>query len=88
MLSNGALIIAIQNANGLHTDEAEQSEKTATYFAIVLWVTAGLSAVRFVGCVYFWYILFSLSCPRLFVGTDTNERRRCAMMMKRCCRKS
>jgi chitin synthase len=54
LLTNGALVVAIADANGLNTTLAEQSKKTSVYFAIILWSTAGLSAVRFVGSVYFW----------------------------------
>ncbi|ORY81796.1 family 2 glycosyltransferase [Leucosporidium creatinivorum] len=54
LLTNGALVVAIADANGLNTTSAEQSKKTSVYFAIILWSTAGLSLVRFVGSVYFW----------------------------------
>lgn len=54
LLTNGALVVAIADANGLGTTSAEQSKKTSVYFSIILWSTAGLSAVRFIGSIYFW----------------------------------
>lgn len=36
LISNGALIIAVQNANGLNTTPAEQLAKTSAYFNVVL----------------------------------------------------
>lgn len=47
LLSNGALVVAIENINGLNTGltqsqiDAEQSNKQSTYFAIILWSTFG-----------------------------------------------
>jgi chitin synthase len=54
MLSNAGLAIAIQNLNGLSTnneatDQAELHKKQNTYFAFILYSTFGLSAVRFMG---------------------------------------
>jgi chitin synthase len=45
--SNGALVIAIENVNGLDTTTAEQQDKQSLYFQAILWATAGLSAGRF-----------------------------------------
>lgn len=53
MLCNGALVIAIQDASGLNTTATEQTTKTNTYFKIILWATAGLSLIRFIGCIWF-----------------------------------
>lgn len=54
MLSNAALAIAIQNLNGLPTgdedaDEARLVARQNTYFAIILYSTFGLAAVKFAG---------------------------------------
>lgn len=60
LLTNGALVIAIENVNGLSTDlsqaeiEKQQSNKQSTYFSIILWSTFGLSAFRFIGCLFYW----------------------------------
>lgn len=52
VLTNAALAIAILQANGLNTTADEEQAKTTTYFNIILWTTAGLSLVRFIGCVW------------------------------------
>jgi len=54
MLSNGGLAIAIENINGLETgslaqDELQLHQKQNFYFAIILYSTFALSAVRFTG---------------------------------------
>lgn len=55
MLSNAGLAIAIENINGLpNSDNPEQDEldlrdKQNTYFSVILYSTAGLAAVRFMG---------------------------------------
>lgn len=46
LLSNAALVIAIENVNGYDTSAAEQQDKQSLYFNVILWATAGLSAVR------------------------------------------
>jgi chitin synthase len=38
------------------------SNRTAQYFAALLWATAGLSVIRFIGCLYF---LFKTGALRL-----------------------
>lgn len=58
MLSNAALAVAIQNLNGLPTgdedaDDARLVARQNTYFAIILYSTFGLAAVKFAG----------VSCP-------------------------
>ncbi|KAF9534888.1 putativechitin synthase [Crepidotus variabilis] len=60
MLSNAGLAIAIENLNGLpnndlKTDQANLAKKQNTYFAIILYSTFGLSLVRFVGCLYYFF---------------------------------
>ena len=53
MLSNAGLAVAIENINGLETnqsaDDAALRQKQNIYFAIILYSTFGLSAVRFLG---------------------------------------
>lgn len=53
LLCNGALVVCINNANGLNTTDEQELAKTTLYFKIILWVTAGLSLVRFIGCIWF-----------------------------------
>jgi len=71
MLSNAALAIAIENVNGLSsgnlaTDDATLATKQHIYFAVILYSTFGLSAVRFIGCL--WYLfkrgLMCMFCRR------------------------
>lgn len=70
LLCNGALVIAIENINGLNTGltqkqiETEQNNKQSTYFSIILWSTFGLSAFRFVGALWFWVCRQSTRCFR------------------------
>ena len=54
MLSNAALSVAIENSNGLssgnlETDEESLLNKQHIYFAVILYSTFGLAAVRFLG---------------------------------------
>jgi chitin synthase len=54
MLSNAGLAVAIENINGLSTnnlseDEQNLRKKQNIYFAFILFSTFGLSAVRFLG---------------------------------------
>ncbi|KAG5343093.1 hypothetical protein C0989_000083 [Termitomyces sp. Mn162] len=54
MLSNATLAIAIENINGLpsdnpEADEASLRQKQNFYFGVILYSTFGLSAVRFLG---------------------------------------
>jgi len=54
MLSNATLAIAIENLNGLASDDpakdaADLTKKQNTYFAIILYSTFALSLVRFIG---------------------------------------
>ena len=60
MLTNAALAVAIENLNGLPSnneqkDEDELRNKQNTYFAVILYSTFGLAAVRFAGV-----------CPSIF----------------------
>ncbi|KAG0150823.1 hypothetical protein CROQUDRAFT_37815 [Cronartium quercuum f. sp. fusiforme G11] len=64
MLSNAALAVAIANVNGLNTSVSDEEKKQSTYFNIILWSTFGLSAVRFIGSVYFWIVRHATKCCR------------------------
>ncbi|OJT09060.1 Chitin synthase 1 [Trametes pubescens] len=69
MLSNAALAIAIQNLNGLPTgdedaDEARLVARQNTYFAIILYSTFGLAAVKFAGCLFYWFRRNLFRCCR------------------------
>jgi len=59
MLMNAALVIAIENINGLPssnptTDEQDLRKRQNYYFALILYSVSGLAAVRFIGCL--WYL--------------------------------
>jgi chitin synthase len=58
MLSNGGLAVAIENINGLETnatvDEEQLHKKQNLYFAIILYSTFFLAAVRFIGCLIYF----------------------------------
>ncbi|KAL0057777.1 Chitin synthase, class 1 [Marasmius tenuissimus] len=69
MLSNAALSIAIANLNGLPSDDAKKdqealADKQGTYFRILLYSTAGLAFVRFVGCLYYFFKRNLFRCCR------------------------
>lgn len=55
MLTNAGLAVAIENINGLENpanavvEEDELRSKQNTYFAVILYSTFGLAAVRFTG---------------------------------------
>lgn len=51
MASNAALAIAIENMNGVTTADSQEElqSKQNTYFAVILYSTFGLAAVRFIG---------------------------------------
>jgi chitin synthase len=61
MLSNATLAIAIENINGLPnvndplSDERRLAERQNAYFGFILYATFGLSAVRFTGCLYYFF---------------------------------
>jgi len=64
MLSNAALAIAIENINGLEDENSSESilqdeqalrKKQNEYFAFILYSTFGLSLVRFLGCLFYWF---------------------------------
>lgn len=60
MLTNATLAIAIENLNGLSTgnaaeDQAHLQRKQNMYFAVILYSTFGLAAVRFTGCLFYFF---------------------------------
>ncbi|KAG6919403.1 Chitin synthase, class 1 [Tephrocybe rancida] len=61
MLSNATLAIAIENLNGLPNkndpaaDEASLQKKQNFYFGVILYSTFALAAVRFTGCLYYFF---------------------------------
>ncbi|KIJ56843.1 glycosyltransferase family 2 protein [Sphaerobolus stellatus SS14] len=69
MLSNAALAISIENLNGLpsnneEVDEAALVAKQNIYFAVILWSTFGLSAIRFLGCLFYFFKRNLFRCCR------------------------
>lgn len=73
MLTNATLAIAIENANGFvnesSNDALEQQvkglrAKQQTFFAIILWSTFGLSMVRFIGCIFYFFKRNLFRCCR------------------------
>jgi len=61
MLSNAVLAVAIQNINGVKNENDPEADEEALrskqnfYFAVILYSTFGLSMVRFIGCLYYWF---------------------------------
>lgn len=60
MLTNAGLAVAIENINGLPTgneqkDDQNLQDKQQFYFAVILYSTFGLAAVRFVGCLFYFF---------------------------------
>lgn len=60
MLTNATLALLIENLSGLpsqdaNTDEAELRKKQNTYFGVILYSTFALAAVRFTGCLYYFF---------------------------------
>jgi len=70
MLTNAGLAVAIENINGLDTpsdavqDAAELRTKQNIYFAVILYSTFGLAAVRFIGCLWYWFKRNFFRCCR------------------------
>ncbi|EGN93079.1 glycosyltransferase family 2 protein [Serpula lacrymans var. lacrymans S7.3] len=70
MITNAGLAVAIENINGLtNVDEAqldanELRTKQNTYFAVILYSTFFLSAVRFIGCLFYWFKRNLFRCCR------------------------
>ncbi|KAH7887783.1 glycosyltransferase family 2 protein [Phlebopus sp. FC_14] len=70
MLTNAGLAVAIENINGLVTaenavqDEDELHSKQNIYFAVILYSTFGLAAVRFAGCLWYWFKRNFFRCCR------------------------
>jgi len=57
ILTNAGLAVAIENINGLPASDDQQvlRKKENTYFAIILYSTFGLAAVRFIGCLFYFF---------------------------------
>lgn len=55
MLCNATLTLAILEENNLGDTEATQQKKQNAYFTFILWATFGLSMVRFIGCLYYFF---------------------------------
>ncbi|KAG8907052.1 Chitin synthase, class 2 [Tulasnella sp. 403] len=55
MFSNAVLILAISSENSLNDTEESQRKKQNAYFTFILWATFGLSMVRFLGCLYYFF---------------------------------
>jgi len=70
MLTNAGLAVAIENINGLTTaadavqDATELQTKQNIYFAVILYSTFGLAAVRFTGCLWYWFKRNLFRCCR------------------------
>lgn len=73
MLTNAGLAVAIENINGLPSndeakDEAALHAKQNVYFQIILWSTFGLAAVRFAGVRGFICILLNSCSPGVLLS--------------------
>ena len=55
MLTNAGLAIAIESVSGVSESTTELQSRQSTYFAIILYSTFGLSAVRFIGVCFLLY---------------------------------
>lgn len=55
MFSNAALTLAISSEQSLSDTEQTQQLKQHDYFIFILWATFGLSMVRFLGCLYYFF---------------------------------
>ncbi|KAG2118792.1 glycosyltransferase family 2 protein [Suillus discolor] len=70
MLTNAGLAVAIENINGLATaqdavqDAAELQTKQNIYFSVILYSTFALAAVRFIGCLLYWFKRNLFRCCR------------------------
>lgn len=70
MLTNAGLAVAIENINGLTSvedaalDQTELQTKQNTYFAVILYSTFALAAVRFTGCLFYWFRRNLFRCCR------------------------
>ncbi|KAF8505798.1 chitin synthase [Russula emetica] len=69
MLTNAGLAVAIENINGLPssnatTEEDELRAKQNIYFAFILYSTFGLSLVRFIGCLWYFFKRNLFACFR------------------------
>ncbi|CAG8607976.1 11921_t:CDS:2 [Funneliformis mosseae] len=66
IISNGILIGAITEVSPVLADFSDNTKRTNTYFAFILWSVAGLAGVRFIGsCIY---LILRLFTENLFDG--------------------
>lgn len=79
MLTNAGLAVAIENINGLTSvqdaalDQAELQTKQNTYFAVILYSTFVLAAVRFTGVSYSSSIFAASSLTHCFSACFTGS---------------
>lgn len=79
MLSNATLAVAIENINGLTSvqdaalDEQELRTKQNTYFAVILYSTFGLAAVRFTGVSFLESHFVATSLTHSFSACGTGS---------------
>jgi len=59
-----AIIMTSSNFDFIFPATAASDKRTAQYFAALLWITAGLSVVRFTGCVWFLFRTGALRLTR------------------------
>ncbi|KAH9938331.1 glycosyltransferase family 2 protein [Fomitopsis serialis] len=69
MLSNATLAISIENLNGLSSGDEDVDNDTLRkkqniYFAVILYSTFGLAAVRFIGCLFYFFKRNLFRCCR------------------------
>ncbi|KAG8893649.1 Chitin synthase, class 2 [Tulasnella sp. 417] len=55
MLCNATLTLAILEQNNLNDTAESQQKKQNAYFTFILWSTFGLSMIRFIGCLYYFF---------------------------------
>jgi chitin synthase len=79
MLTNAGLAVAIENINGLTSvqdaelDQEELQSKQNTYFAVILYSTFVLAAVRFTGVSYSSHIFVAMSLTHCFSACFTGS---------------
>ncbi|KAF5364984.1 hypothetical protein D9758_008079 [Tetrapyrgos nigripes] len=77
MLTNGALVVGIENINGwLNIDddniskasirawEEAMTTKRNNYFAVILYSTFALAVIRLIGCLFYWFRRNLFKCCR------------------------
>ena len=87
MLTNAGLAVAIENINGLPSDNEDENEerlrnKQSFYFSVILYSTFALAMVRFIGVrplfsLSWWLILLTMGYQCLFYWFRRNMFRFC-----------